>query len=487
MSRPPAHGVALPEGCTGSSFLHEVLLDAQRAFPDALGAAPLPEDPRAFKNGFADAVTGFEAARAASADRVRIARHARRLVDARLRFVDDRGARPFQEAVREAAAPLPLRRIETRGGGRLTPTVTHGGRAHAGARLRGWLADRRAQHHVTDAVVQAVTGLLDQGEPLDLSDHRFVLFGAAAELSPAPLLLAAGAEVLWIDLKGPDALRNRDDLGGVLHVPEAPANLLEDPAAIAATIRAFAAEGPVHLGLYAYAGGQSQEWRLAAAMNGIAQSLPRELLRSVSLLVSPTTAVTTTPADHARAEAARGEAPRWQRLLAGAGVLDRRSHDVPAGVPVARSLVPLQGASYQAAQYVEKVLAAETWACDRGEDAAGLEPLRVSANVAPITATRSLSHPVFEAGFLGAARWGILIAEPVTTRELQALVLVHDLTSDDAPCGRADPLERARALWSQQSHGGVYAQPYALDGAIRVAAVQGFAQRPGLLKRLVLG
>jgi hypothetical protein len=104
--------------------------------------------------------------------------------------------------------------------------------------------------------------------------------------------------------------------------------------------------------------------------------------------------------------------------------------------------------------------------------------------VAPITATRSLTHPVFEAAFLGASLFDIWVASPATTRSLGTLLAVHDILCPEAPgaAGRLyeSPAERGRAALSQQVHGGVFAQPYALDGAITVAAVQGLARRPKL-------
>ena len=68
---------------------------------------------------------------------------------------------------------------------------------------------------------------------------------------------------------------------------------------------------------------------------------------------------------------------------------------------VPRIVVALQGASYQAAQYVEKLCAAERWAAVPGRR------FTVSANVAGISRTRSLSHPLFEAAYAGATAFGV--------------------------------------------------------------------------------
>src|SRR5690349_2946227 len=127
MSRPAdrAHaGVELPEGRSGSSFLHELLAHAVEKFPDELKAAALPSDPRKFKDAFGDAVVRFEAARAASERRVDIALAMRKHAATRLRFVDDKGDRSFAEAIATPGTPIPTRAIPTKGPGRLVPGVT---------------------------------------------------------------------------------------------------------------------------------------------------------------------------------------------------------------------------------------------------------------------------------------------------------------------------------------------------------------------------
>jgi hypothetical protein len=235
-------------------------------------------------------------------------------------------------------------------------------------------------------------------------------------------------------------------------------------------------------------GGESQEWRLTAAMNAILAALRPEEVASMSLLISPTTVAVASPEDVAVAEARLRGASAWKRALARAGVLRRGGEPCVDG-RVGYTIVPLQGASYQAAQYIGKVLAAETHAVFGPTLAGG--PLTVSANTAPITNTKSLAHPVFQAGFLAAPAWGITIAEPAMTVELNGLLMIADVTDPQAPAAAgaawATPAERARAVFRESVHGGLFAQPYAAYGAIQVAAVMGFAQRPSLLAQLARG
>lgn len=489
-----ARGVSLPEGTSGSSFLHELLHAAATDFPDVLGHAGVPDDPRSFKKGFGEALVRFEAARAASARRVEVALAVQRRLADRLRFVDDRGARALSEAVAEPCEPVPVRIVETKGPGRLRPRVTVG-QALRGPALRAWLEESVAARRMTEGARLRLQRLLDRADAddgaLSLAGERFAILGAAAELSPVGLLLEAGADVLWLDLRSPDeALLARTDLGGTLHVPEEPVDLLADPMRAAATIRRFAEPGPVHLGLYAYAGGEGQEWRLTSAMNAIVGALSPESVRSVTMLISPTTVAVASPEDLAVAERRRASASRVQRALARVGVLS------PAGVPsgdtrVPHAIVPLQGASYQAAQYVGKLLAAEAFATHGPALTGERAPLTVSANTAPITNTRSLAHPLFQAGFLAADDFGITISQPVTTVELNGLLAIADVTDPEAYCAATypwtTPADRARGLFVEQVHGGVFAQPWAFFGVIQMAACIGMARRPSLLRDLVRG
>jgi hypothetical protein len=295
--------------------------------------------------------------------------------------------------------------------------------------------------------------------------------------------------VLFVDRLPPEqALPDRDGLAGALFHHESACNLLEAPREIAAAIAGFAENGPVNLGMFAYASGASQEWRLGAAMNAIASALDPRLVASVSLLVSPTTVPTLTPESVRGAEQRYAKRPAWQSALALAGLLPAPGYVEAGGVRIGRSTVSIQGLSYQAAQYLSKLAAAETFAV-YGTDLQREtpRPVTVSANVAPITRTRSLSHPLFEAAFIGAPRFHVRIVDPATTRALSGLLILHDLLNPNAPGAASVQPESARdkaeRLLSQQIHGGIYSLPFVLEHAIRAAAVIGMAARPSLMFR----
>lgn len=487
-------GVALPSGYTGSSYLHALLRSAVEAFPEALATADVPADARVFKKDFGAVLARFEAARAHATARVDIAEHLRSASAAAMRFCTADDEVPLAQAVAQERSRPTLRQIATQGPGRLCPSVPVDGEEHVGEELRRWLTSANEHRYLTDAARERVERLLDRAEAdegcITLRGERFALLGAGAELAPTRLLLAAGADVLWIDLREPpDDLVAATDLGGTLHVPERPSDLLADPAGVVAAVRAFADGAPVHVGMYAYAGGEGQEWRLTASMNAIAVALGPQVVRSLSLLISPTTVAVASARDLEIAEQRRAEAGLWKRALHRLGAL--RAPGVASGSDrVNQAIVPVQGASYQAAQYIGKIIAAESFGV-RGLPSDGARsPLLVSANVAPITATRSLEHPLFQAGFLGAPVWDVFISTPLTTRALNGLLTVGDLTDVQAPGhpdGAARGAERARALFSEQVHGGVFAQPWAVYGEIQVAAVVGLAKRPKLLLGLLRG
>jgi hypothetical protein len=147
---------------------------------------------------------------------------------------------------------------------------------------------------------------------------------------------------------------------------------------------------------------------------------------------------------------------------------------------VQRAVVSIQGASYQAAQYVEKVLAMERWAKHGIAGEGGAAAL--SANVAPITRTRSLEHPMFAAAYLGCGAFGVETFASETTRPLAALLMLHDLLNPKAPgAPSASRAETTPALFAQRVHGGVYGLPFDLQPMLVAAAVLGFARRPGLI------
>ncbi|MGE3675127.1 MAG: hypothetical protein AB7K71_35995, partial [Polyangiaceae bacterium] len=476
----------------GSAFLHKILTETVREFPHELSAARLSPEPSRFKARFGDELARFEAVRCASPRRSEIARHIVQRTQEGLvyRPRGEQTPQSFGEYLKGQGEAFELTRLGDGSAPGLAPQVPFAGRSYGAAEL-GALASLLVERgFMTQAAGDALCWIgdyaLSHAGRISLGGQRFALLGAAAELAPTRFLLEAGAKVLWLDLQSPTT----ETLpGGELHYVPGGSNLLLDPRRCKQTLLEFAAGEPLHLGLYAYAAGESQEWRLASTMNGIARSLPEGVLESISLWISPTTPSQVRPGCVELSARRAARPPLWQTALKKSGMLSP-GHERHQGVSTARAVVSIQGVSYQAAQYVAKLLAAEVYAAEGSSFEGHTRPLTVSANVAGITRTRSLSHPLFEAAFEGAPAFNIEIFRPETTRALATLLMLHDLLNP-AAVANAQSLEhgisretRAARLGEVQVHGGVYTNPHALEPSIRVAAVLGMTKRPGLARGL---
>jgi len=459
-----------------SLVLHEALLASVQQFPQAFAAADLSPDANRFRKTYSQALPRYEAHRLASAARGEIAQQIVSALRANLVWQQGEAAQPLNEAL-TPAEPLALDSADFPSGGGWQPSVVYQGERWSAHQL-----DALAQLLVQRGVVTAPAGqalswvatdLLEQGR-INLRGRRIVVMGGGAEMAPTRFWLAAGAQVLWLDTVAPPADWQADaELSGQLFWPRDNVDLLTQPQRVLATLLAFADGQPLDLGLYAYAPGQARELRLTGVMNALVEALPTELVASVTLLVSPTTPTALSRDDLAAMQARLDQRPGWEVVLAGLGLLGRGGGAAEADTQDAsgaatRTVVGIQGASYQAAQYVAKVLVAESWAM-RGT-------FRVSANTAAITRTRSLAHPVFTAAFGGAAAFGIETLTPRQSRCINGLLALADWHRPEAPVPGA-----------VRVHGGIHTLPYPLESALRVAAAIGFARSPRLLRGLLKG
>lgn len=488
----PSRGVALPPQHTGSSLFYELLSAAIAQFPELKGTE-LPAQANAWKRNYGQVLARFEAMRVASPQRVEIARFIVERAQAALQFVREGGAsQPLAEHFAEAVSAPSLQSQQLGAAPSFQVDVPFEGRRYRGREALELIERLSENGDLTLAARAALRWTVEHIEgqgALDLRDQRFVLLGAGAELAPTAALLAAGAQVLWVDVSDASTfLAAHKFASGTLLQASQPLNLLENPALIAAAIEHFAADGgAVHLGAFAYASGASREWRLGAAMNAIASQLSPSSLRSLTMLVSPTTVPTWQPDSLRFVERQLAREPIWKATLSRTGLLPKPGHFASNGAHIGLSTVSIQGLSYQAAQYISKLCAAETFASGWQR-----EPLTVSANVAGITRTRSMSHPLFAAAFLGAPRFGVRIFAPESTRALSLLLMLHDLLNPAASGAngvngngdhRTESQRRAELLHAKQIHGGLYNMPYALEPAIRIAALIGMGQNPSVLLR----
>lgn len=471
--------VQLADQQSASTILHGILAQAVTAFPAALTEASLPEDPQIFRKRYADALPRFEAARLASSERTAIARALAAATRRSLLWQGADGAVPLAQALEVAAAPLPLESLEPAADPGWEPQLVYRGERWSAQQIPELGERLMLRHIITPAAADALTWLadeqLDQGT-LRLTGRKIVVLGANAEMAPTRAWLEAGAEVLWLDVVPPpsDWLESFRPAGRLCWPREGSADLLTAPQALLATIVEFADGQPVDLGLYAYAPGQAREMRLTGAMNAIVDALPRELIASVTMLVSPTTPTSLTTTDQELVDRRRQSRPAWEAMLAAAGLLGRGGgFEAIADAAATRTVVSIQGASYQAAQYLGKIMTAECWACHGAPDEDAPHPLRVSANSAAITRTRSLNHPVFAAAFGGAGAFGVESFTPRQSRAVNGLLAVRDWLHPETPLPGAIRV-----------HGGLHTLPYPLEPALRVAAAFGFARSPRLLRGL---
>jgi hypothetical protein len=467
-----ALGVQLLDNKSASGILYAVLSETRNAFPGELGLDSWPRDQAGFRKLYASLVPEFEAARLASSKRHEIAQYLANAMQQQLVWNSAGASCTLSECLAVVADPFPLEHIAGAGTGGWKPEFIYRETSWGDfAALGSELAKRNV---ITPAGASALSWIeqygLAHGE-LKLVGRKIAVLGAAAEMAPTQAMLETGADVLWIDRAPPPAeWRQSAEFAGTLHYPPNNADLLTQPGEILATLLAFANGDPIDLCLYAYAPGQAREMRLTGAMNAIVNALPRELIASVTMLVSPTTPAELQADDRDAMQRRRDQRPVWEAMLEMLGLLGRGGGSIKKDqAAVVRTVVSIQGASYQAAQYFGKVLMAENWA-NQG--------LRVSANTAAITKTRSLDHPVFDAAFGGAAALGVETFTPQQSQCLNGLLSIHDWLHEDLPVpGRL------------RVHGGIHTLPYPLEAALRPAAAIGFARSPvlfiGFLKGLL--
>ncbi len=458
--------VTLAADTSALGMLHSVLMDAQDEFSDLKLRAHVSDVLKQFRKDYPDSLPRFESARLADEQRGEIARLMLERFNSLIEWVDDAGRQPLHDAFAGTAAPLSLKHHNFEASPGARPDVVYRGERWVSdniAELGNVLVERGIVTHAAgEALAWIEANVLEDGV-LDLSGHKIAVLGAGAEMAPTRLWLEAGADVLWIDMAPPpEDWFEAGNLSGTLYWPEGNADLLTQPQAIQATLAEFAAGDPIHLGLYAYAPGKAREMRLTASMNAIVDTMPAELIRSVTMLVSPTTPTHLGERDIAARELKYASRPGWERALAGLGMLGRGGGSIEVeGKHTSRTVVGIQGGSYQAAQYLGKILTAEDWAA-RG--------LRVSANTAAITRTRSLDIPVFAAAFGGAAALGVETMTPRQSRRINGLLAVRDWLHPDMPV----PGE-------VRVHGGIHTLGYPLESALKIAAGIGFARSPRLL------
>lgn len=357
---------------------------------------------------------------------------------------------------------------------------------YRGTDLRGDALRRQmdvwaAQGVVEPSCVEAVSQVIANPEWLDLSDVRFVLLGAAAEMGPLEALCRWGADVITVDLDRPavwDRILGLAGAGsGTVRYPErngrAGADLLTETPEIVDWLRSF--EGRLVVGTYAYADG-SAFLKLAGALDAVTVTLQRERDDvAIAYLATPTD-VFAVPAEVVERSRARAVSPFGRGARAAT-----RSKLFAPNYPLtiegeggrkwglADALVPQQGPNYALAKMLQR------WRAVTARE----EGTLASANVAPATRTRSVvKNKVLAAAYRGAHAFGVEVFEPETSRALMAALLVHDLRAPGAAARPETDLDHPYDLFvDAAAHGGMWSAAYAPRSVLPLAAGLGVFKR----------
>lgn len=494
--QPPARGVSFREveGRRGSTPVGRATLAAAAAAVDpALGAAIAAE--RDWRRRYGVHLRGLvEAELRSPGDAGAVPRAGLDACYEQVEFVRDEHAVPLTRAVELAGDRLHT--AELRGRGQTAPLQV----PYRGERLAGDQLTRQVDRWVGAGIVEPSFGdafdrLAAHPEWLDLSRFTIVVLGAGAELGPLPHLCRWGARVVPVDLPRPGLwsriLRTVRAGSGSAIIPlhhRVGRSPDDEQLATAAGVdlRTGLPElarwlqtqpGPLTIGAYAYAHG-ADHVLVALAQDALALHLLDHgeqvslagLLTPTDVYAVPESVVT---ASRARYDAT-GPLPRLSRGLTRGRAFApnypstiRTADGERAGV--ADAIVLQQGPNYALAKRLQR------WRLRLARH----EGVRVSANVAPATRTRSVtSNRVLAAAYRGAPHFDVEVFEPDTASALMAALLAHDLHRPPVTPAPGTPIPHELALFSEAAaHGGLWRNPYAAGSVLPLAATLGLARR----------
>jgi hypothetical protein len=474
-------GVLFPAGPDGrrstASTGKAVWADAMRGVDDDL--VKRIEGARDWRKEYVDAVVAHTTAATRSGDAaVQVARQGLASLADRMRFERGASIAPVAEALADGKEVLRPQIIRGEGERERSLVLPYRQQQLAGDGLKRQADAWVATGTVEPSCAEALHRVIDNPDWLDLSDRAFALLGAGAEMGPLQPLSRWGAHVVAVDVPKPaiwDRLRKTAVAGaGTMTLPETDEgpgiDLLTQTPEIAAFLRGAAAGLPLTIGSYAYADG-AKHVQVVHASDALIELLLRERPdTSYAELATPTDSYPV-PAELVTDARTRWAHRGWrsgpQGLLRGAsrGALFTpsyenevvRADDTPVGV--VDVLVPQQGANYTLAKRVQRWRAV----------AAQADGHPVSANVAPATATRSVTkNRLLAAAYAGAKRFDVEVFAPETSRVLMAALLVHDLR-----VGAPAPAHPDDVFAQQAAHGGLWRIAYLPRSVLGLAAVTG--------------
>ena len=398
----------------------------------------------------------------------------------RLQFSTDGAEMSVPAAVAELDG-LPLRRHTVRGTGERDRELIV---PYRGQTLRGSQLLRQLDRWVNGQIVErsfadAIAAVVEEPGWLDLQDSSFGLLGAGAELGPALPLLQWGAQVAGVDLPAAAGWQRlvaaAEDSAGTLELPVQAdgrhgADLLLQTPEVARWLLEAAPDLPMAVGSYAYADG-AKHVLVAVASDAVVDYVMRARPGTAYAELATSTDAYAVPYGVVEKARGRWDSRGWRaaaqspvarasggRLFAPAyAVLLHREDGAEVGI--ADVLVPQQGPNYTLAKRLQRWRAVVAQA----------DGATVSANVAPATATRSVTkNRLLAAAYAGASAFGVEVFRPETARVLMAALLVHDVR---AP--RPGPTHPDDLFVEQSAHGGLWTLGYSARSVLGLAAARG--------------
>jgi hypothetical protein len=482
-------GVGFPAGSDGrrssATTGRAVWADAVRAVDPALAARI--EAAKDWRKGYVGAVVEHTAAATRTGDGcVAVARAGLASLGDRMVFERNGPTASVREAVRDGKSSFGTSSVKGEGDRQLELALPYRGSVLRGSELRRQIDAWVERGTVEPSCGAALHRVLDEPQWLDLSDRAFALLGAGAEMGPLQPLLSWGAHVVAVDVPTPRIwerlTRIAREGAGVMTAPVGPAgepgvDLLTQTPELAAFLRTAVDGMPLTVGSYAYADGARHVQVVEASDAVVGLLLAERPGTGYAELATPTDAFAV-PVEVVAESQRRWGSRGWRRAaqaparLVSRGGLYASAYDTVLSredgttVGIADVLVPQQGPNYTLAKRVQRWRAI----------AAQADGHEVSANVAPATATRSVTkNKLLAAAYAGAKRFGVEVFAPETSRVLMAALLVHDLRVGRQDLAHPDDLFVAGA-----AHGGLWRVGYSPRSVLGIAAVTGL---PGALRQ----
>lgn len=327
------------------------------------------------------------------------------------------------------------------------------GRDYRGQSLLALLDAWRRRGFIRRSAYDALAEVIDDPGILDLEGWTFACLGASAALSPAPSLLAWGADVAAPVRAGQEknsALIDAAKSGaGTLILPPAPLDVVRAPEAVAGWIAAL--DGRIAIVDTLYAPGA--KFLLAEAGADVVESLVTRARPDTALAWygSPTDAYVLS--EPPKAHFGRGPAASALAAYAKArGLGPSRVDGVYPGY------IAVQGPNYAAAKRIGR------WRATVEREAGRT----VSYNVGPLSTTRSVlvSRPL-RAAYGGLRRLGIEPLPAAASAELMAALLAWDLKNPRAAA------ESDTFLTDKAIDCGLFSCPYEPNGLMAFAVALG--------------